>query len=90
MPYPELLDLGLDVALGEVLDVGQLEVHLSQPHQDAVAGRLKLLPLADEVLKVKGGAAGGVRHGPVPPSRFDSTESRLNAGHDDDRETLSP
>lgn len=49
--YPELLYLGLDVALGEVLDVGQLEVHLSQPHQDAVAGRLELLPLADEVLK---------------------------------------
>lgn len=48
--YPELLYLGLDVALGEVLDVGQLEVHLSQPHQDAVAGRLELLPLADEVL----------------------------------------
>lgn len=49
----ELFYLGLDVALGEVLDVGQLEVHLSQPHQDAVAGRLKLLPLADEVLTEK-------------------------------------
>lgn len=50
MCYPELFYLGLDVALGEVLDVGQLEVHLSQPHQDAVAGCLKLLSLADEVL----------------------------------------
>lgn len=56
MRYPELLYLGLDVALGEVLDVGQLEVHLSQPHQDAVAGRLKLLPLADEVLEGGGGS----------------------------------
>lgn len=55
--YPELLYLGLDVALREVLDVGQLEVHLSQPHQDAVAGRLELLPLADEVL----GAGGSSR-----------------------------
>lgn len=55
--YPELLYLGLDVALGEVLDVGQLEVHLSQPHQDAVAGRLELLPLADEVLE--GGSGKG-------------------------------
>lgn len=74
MRYPELLYLGLDVALGEVLDVGQLEVHLSQPHQDAVAGRLKLLPLADEVLE-GGGAAGGVRHGSVFPLRFYSIES---------------
>lgn len=49
--YPELFDLGLDVALREVLDVGQLEVHLRQPHQDAVAGCFKLLPLADEVLE---------------------------------------
>lgn len=49
--YPELLDLGLDVTLGKVLDVGQLQVHLSQPHQDAVARRLKLLSLADEVLE---------------------------------------
>ena len=48
--YPQLLDLGVDVALGEVLDVGELQVHLRQPHQDAVLGRLKLLPLADEVL----------------------------------------
>lgn len=49
--YPELFYLGLDVTLREVLDVGQLEVHLSQPHQDAVAGCLELLSLADEVLK---------------------------------------
>ena len=49
--YPELLDLGLDVTLREVLDVGELQVHLCQPHQDAVPGRLKLLPPADEVLQ---------------------------------------
>lgn len=48
--YPELFYLGLYVTLREVLDVGQLEVHLSQPHQDNVSCRLKLLPLADEVL----------------------------------------
>lgn len=50
-PYPELFDLGLDVTLGEVLDVGELQVHLSQPHQNAVSDRLKLLALADEVLQ---------------------------------------
>lgn len=49
--YPELFYLGLYVTLREVLYVGQLEVHLSQPHQDAVSCRLKLLSLADEVLK---------------------------------------
>lgn len=49
--YPELFYLGLDITLREVLYVGQLEVHLSQPNQDAVSGRLKLLSLADEVLR---------------------------------------
>lgn len=49
--YPELFYLGLDITLGEVLYVGQLEVHLSQPNQDALSGRLKLLSLADEVLR---------------------------------------
>lgn len=48
--YPELFDFGLYVTLGEVLYVGELQVHLSQPHQDAVTCSLKLLPLADEVL----------------------------------------
>lgn len=48
--YSELFDFGLNVTLGEMLDVGQLEVHLSEPHQDAVPRRLKLLPLADEML----------------------------------------
>lgn len=49
--YPELFYLGLDITLGEVLYVGQLEVHLSQPNQDALSGCLKLLSLADEVLR---------------------------------------
>lgn len=48
--YPELFYLGLYITLREVLYVGQLEVHLGQPHQDAVSCRLKLLSLADEVL----------------------------------------
>lgn len=48
--HPELFYLGLNVTLREVLYVGQLEVHLRQPHQDAVSCRLKLLSLADEVL----------------------------------------
>lgn len=50
LSYPELFYLGLYVTLREVLYVGQLEVHLCKPHQDAVSCRLKLLPLADEVL----------------------------------------
>lgn len=50
--YPELFDLGLNVTLREVLDVGQLQVHLSQPHQDAISGRLKLLSLTDKVLHI--------------------------------------
>lgn len=49
--YPELFYLGLDITLREVLYVGQLEIHLSQPNQDAVSGCLKLLSLADEVLR---------------------------------------
>lgn len=50
--HPELFDLGLDVTLGEVLDVGELQVHLGQPHQDGVSGRLKLFPLTDKVLHI--------------------------------------
>lgn len=50
--YPELFDLGLNVTLREVLDVGQLQVHLCQPHQDAVSGRLKLLSLTNKVLRI--------------------------------------
>lgn len=50
LSYPELFYLGLNVTLREVLYVGQLQVHFSQPHQDAVPCRLELLPLADEVL----------------------------------------
>lgn len=50
MSHLELFYLGLNVTLREVLYVGQLEVHLRQPHQDAVSCRLKLLSLADEVL----------------------------------------
>ncbi len=50
LSYPELFYLGLNITLREVLYVCQLQVHLSQPHQDAVPCRLKLFSLADEVL----------------------------------------
>ena len=48
--YVELPHLVLDVALGEVLHVGELEVHLSQPDQDGLARAFKVLPLRGEVL----------------------------------------
>lgn len=51
LSHPELFYLCLYVTLGEVLYVGQLEVHFSQPHQDTVSCRFKLLSLADEVLR---------------------------------------
>lgn len=50
LSHPELFYLCLYVTLGEVLYVGQLEVHLSQPHENTVSRRLKLFSLADEVL----------------------------------------
>lgn len=49
-PHVELLNLVMDVALGEMLHVGELQVQLSQPHQHALSGALKLLPLAGKVL----------------------------------------
>lgn len=49
--YPELFDLGLNVTLREVLDVGQLQVHLCQPNQNAISGCLKLLSLTNKVLQ---------------------------------------
>lgn len=51
--YLELLYFSLHVTLREVLYVGELEIHLRQPHQNAVPGRLELLPLANEVLERK-------------------------------------
>lgn len=51
LSHPELFYLCLYVTLGEVLYVGELEVHLSQPHKDTVSCRLKLFSLADEVLQ---------------------------------------
>lgn len=49
--HVELPHLVLDVAGGEVLHVGQLEVHLREPHQDPLAGPLEVLPLGGEVLQ---------------------------------------
>lgn len=50
---PKLFDFGLDITLREMLNISQLEVHLSQPHQYAVSSCLKLLPLANKVLESK-------------------------------------
>lgn len=49
--YVQLPHLVFDVALGEVLHVGELEVHLRQPHQDPLTGSLEVLPLRGEVLQ---------------------------------------
>ena len=51
--YLELLYFSLNITLREVLNVGELQIHLRQPHQNAVPCRLKLLPLANEMLERK-------------------------------------
>lgn len=48
--HVELLDLVVDVALRKMLHVCELQVQLGQPHQHAVPGAFKLLPLAGEIL----------------------------------------
>lgn len=54
LSYLELLYFSLNITLRKMLNVSELEVHLCQPHQNAVPRGLKLLTLADEVLGVKG------------------------------------
>lgn len=49
----ELLDLVVDVALGEVLHVGELQVQFGEPHLHVLPGALELLPPAGEVLRDK-------------------------------------
>lgn len=49
--YVQLAHLVVGVALGEVLHVGQLQVHLCEPHQNALPGPLKFLPLIGEMLQ---------------------------------------
>lgn len=49
--YIELAHLVVGVALGEVLHVGQLQVHLRQPHQDALPRALEFFPLVGEMLQ---------------------------------------
>ena len=51
--HVELLYLVMDVALWKVLDVGELQVQLRQPHQHALSGAFKVLPLAGEILREK-------------------------------------
>lgn len=46
----KLPHLVMDVAFTEMLDIGKLQVHLCQPHQNSVPRPLKLLPLRSEVL----------------------------------------
>lgn len=48
--HVQLPHLVLDVALGEVLHVGELQVHLGEPDQDPLAGSLKVLSLRRKVL----------------------------------------
>lgn len=48
--YVELSHLVFDVALGEVLHVGELEVHLCEPDQDPLTGALEVFSLRGEVL----------------------------------------
>lgn len=43
----------MDVTLGEVLHVGELQVQFGEPHLHVLPGALKLLPLAGEVLRDK-------------------------------------
>ncbi len=43
----------MDVALWKVFNVGELQVQLGQPHQHALPGAFKLLPLAGKILKGK-------------------------------------
>lgn len=49
--YVELAHLVFGVALGEMLHVGQLQIHLGQPHQDALPRALKFFPLVGEMLQ---------------------------------------
>lgn len=49
--YVQLAHLVVGIALGEVLHVGQLQVHLCEPHQNALPGPLKFLPLIGEMLQ---------------------------------------
>lgn len=47
----ELPHLVLKVALREMLNIGELQVHLRQPHQDSFSSSLKVLSLRGEVLQ---------------------------------------
>lgn len=49
-PYVQLAHLVVSIALREVLHVGQLQVHLREPHQDALPRALEFLPLVGEML----------------------------------------
>ncbi len=49
----QLFHLVLEMALWEVLHIGQLEVYLSQPDKEALTGSLKLFSLAREMLNEK-------------------------------------
>lgn len=81
----ELFNFGLNVALREVLYVGQLKVHLSKPHQDAVSRRFKLLSLTNEVLRERNIKKDWTQHRTM---NFSSTclqmhylKSAQNSGH---------
>lgn len=58
--YIELPHLVFDVALREVLHVGELEVHLRQPHQDPLTSPLKVFSLRGKVLRANRAQDGGL------------------------------
>lgn len=63
-----------------MLDVGQLEVHLREPHQDAVPRRLKLLPLTNEVLFNQRGFV--LKEEPFDPNETSKKQSYLQSAQD--------
>lgn len=58
-PYIQLAHLVVGVALREVLHVGQLQVHLRKPHENALPGPLEFFPLVGEMLRKRTGCLGG-------------------------------
>lgn len=49
-PHIELLDFVMHVALRKVLDVGELQVQVGEPHHQAFPRPLEFLPLAGKML----------------------------------------
>lgn len=50
VPHIELLYLLMDIALWKVLNVGELQIEVGQPHLQTFPGPFKFLPLTGEIL----------------------------------------